>query len=89
MIFAAATFIAQVQDYAPLLQFGIAGVMLAWFMFRVEKRLEDHTGIIGDLAKSILIDVLSRDNVSNTLRHEAEQAKTRIDQRAQRQSPLR
>lgn len=70
-----------ITDYSIFMQYGAIGVVLMWFMFRVEKRLDDHTSVISDLARSILLDVLSRDSLSDALRHEATEVMNRVAQR--------
>ncbi len=73
--------LSQITEYPSLVQFGIAGVMLAWFMFRLEKKMDAHTQVIGDLAQSILLDVLSRDSLSDTTRRNAHELMERVTNR--------
>lgn len=73
--------LAQITDYSSLVQLGVAGVMLAWFMFRVERKMEDHTQVVNDLARSILLDVLSRDSLTDPLRREATDLMERVSRR--------
>lgn len=77
--------LAQITDYSSLLQLGVAGVMLAWFMFRLEKKMDAHTQVISDLAQSILLDVLSRDSLSDSTRRNAHDLMERVRNHTNRQ----
>ena len=67
-----ALFIAQ-MNHSPetLSAYGLAGVVLGWFMFRAEKLsrnqqnvLEANSRQIQSLSRAILIDMLTRNNLS-------------------------
>lgn len=62
-------------------QYGIPGVVLAWFMFRVEKKLDNHTSVINDLALSITLDVVSRENISPSVKSRGDELLERLTQR--------
>jgi hypothetical protein len=53
-------------------QYGLLGIMLWWFAFRFEKRLDKHSEVVNNLSRSILLDVLSRDTLSERVREEAQ-----------------
>jgi hypothetical protein len=64
-------FTAMTIDPGIFAQYGVIGLMLWWFAFRLEKRLDRHSEIVNALSRSILLDVLSRDNLSERVRLEA------------------
>lgn len=68
-------------DLAVFTQFGLVGVVLAWFMFRMEKILDSHTKTINDLTKTLLLEVLSREQLSDHLRAEANEVLQRVTAR--------
>lgn len=63
-------------------QYGILGIVLGWFMFRVEKRLDRQTEVFNDLAKSIIIETLSRENITEEVRRQAQAVLDRTNARA-------
>lgn len=66
---------------APLMQLGVAGAMLWWFMARVEKKLDTHTSVINDLAQAITLDVLTRDTASDAAKQRADVLLERVTSR--------
>ena len=68
-------------DPAIFAQLGVAGVMLYWFMVRFERKLDANTAVLVELSQAILLDVASRENISDRVRVEAhkllEQSKQR------------
>lgn len=69
--------LAQV-DTSTVAQYGLPGIVLAWFMLRAEKRLGSIEDIVRDLTKSILLDVVSRPDASHSVREEAEKLMDKI-----------
>lgn len=57
---------SDVTAAAELAKLGILGIMLGWFMFRIEKKFS----AIDDLSRTILLDILSRP-VEERVRDEA------------------
>lgn len=53
--------LGQVVDPFGLFQYGVIGAVLAWFMFRLEKKLDRHTATVNDLVSVISLEILSRD----------------------------
>lgn len=56
--------------FANYSQYGLLGIMLYWFAVRFERRLEKHSDVISALSRSILLDVLSRPNLSPRVKEE-------------------
>lgn len=54
-----------------LLQLGVAGVMLSWFMWRIEARLDRGERSIDRLTRSLLLDLVSRSDTTETLKLQA------------------
>lgn len=54
-----------------LLQLGVAGVMLTWFMWRIEARLDRGERSIDRLTRSLLLDLVSRSDTTETLKLQA------------------
>lgn len=74
--------IAQIpSEFSPVMQLGIAGSMLLWFMFRVEPRMKSMEDVIADLSKAILLDVATRDGASHRVKLEAEELLRRTEAR--------
>lgn len=75
--------LAQINlDPSILIQYGVLGIVLLWFMFRLEKKLDRHTSVINDLVESIALDVISRDHVSEHVKGRAEGILSRSAERA-------
>jgi hypothetical protein len=53
-LFAAATATSDI-NLGALAQFGVLGVVLAWFMFRLEKILQQHTKVIERQTRTLAI----------------------------------
>lgn len=51
------------QWIAPLLNLGTGGVVLAWMMFRFERRVEGVERALNAHARAMLIEVLTRRDV--------------------------
>ncbi len=77
------TILGQTLDSASFVQFGLAGVVLFWFMFRMEKKLDAHTSVINDLVKAISLDVLSRVHINEHVRISAQEVLKRSESRAE------
>jgi hypothetical protein len=67
-------------DPTVFVQYGVLGIMLAWFAIRLEKRLDNHTSVINDLVIAHALDVLSR-SPSEGLRGEADKLLQRATHR--------
>lgn len=68
-----AAFFSQLpMDPTTFAQYGLLGLVLAWFMLRLEKKIERHTAVINDLVEAITIEVLSRKDLHEGARTRAE-----------------
>ena len=68
-------------DPNVFVQYGILGVVLAWFMFRVEKKMDAHTLVINDLVISNALAVLSRNDVPQPISDQASELLNRATAR--------
>lgn len=55
----------------PLIQAGIPGVVLAWFMLRSEARFRGMEKAVNRMSRSVLLLVVSMDSSNQAVRHEA------------------
>lgn len=62
-----------------LIQAGVAGVVLAWFMFRTEARLKGIENAVDRMARANLLLVLSLRDVNNAAKNEASAVIKEID----------
>lgn len=69
-------------DPAIFVQYGILGVVLAWFMFRMERKIENHTAVINDLVRTISMDILARENIPDSIKSSATDVLQRANTRA-------
>lgn len=70
---------AQLADSSsPMLQLGIAGAMLAWFMFRLEPRMNGMEDAVRELSRSILLDLVSRPGANPIVKTEANEMLERL-----------
>lgn len=69
-------------DSGVFVQYGIIGLILYWFMFRLEKKLDKHSSVLNDFTEIIAIDVLSRENLNGVVRTRAEKVLERTQARA-------
>jgi len=67
------TVFAQAVDPSVFAAYGLPGAIILWFALRAEKRLDNIAEVVRDLAKSILLDVVSRPAISEAVRDEAKQ----------------
>lgn len=74
-------------EYSAFAQYGITGIVLLWFMFRMEKKLDAHTSVINDLVKAISLDVLARPGAHENIKTSAREILTRADRRQVRAHP--
>jgi hypothetical protein len=58
-------------DPAIVVQYGILGVVLAWFMFRMERKIDLHTAVINDLVRTISMELISRPSVPPVIKDQA------------------
>lgn len=66
--------LAQVEGWAmPLVQLGVSGVVLLWFMFRCEGRMNDLKDAMEMLTKAHLLSVIANQESSKAVRDQAEQ----------------
>lgn len=56
---------------SALLVYGPLGIMVGWFMFRMEKRLERIESALNGLTRGILIEVITRRDVPPAIEREA------------------
>lgn len=73
--------LAQTVTPGTLAQYGLPGLMIAWFALRAEKRLEAIETVIGTLAKTVLLDVVSRDATPEKVRKSAAEILEEIERR--------
>lgn len=59
-------------DLAPLLNLGAVGVVLAWLMFRVERRMDRMAASLDRVSRALLMEILSRPGVSLSVTKEAQ-----------------
>lgn len=86
--FIVASMFAQIAiDPDKAAPYGIAGIVLLWFMFRLERIIGKHTSTINDLVATIALDILSRDNLHPVARAQTSQILARATSRAQPASP--
>ncbi len=62
---------ASTEFMAPLLQAGIPGVVLAWFMIRSEARFRGMEKAVNRMSRSVLLLVVSMDSSNHAVRAEA------------------
>lgn len=74
-------------DIAPFVQFGVLGIVLYWFMFRLEKRMDRHSATIDDLTRSITLEILCRSNITTEIRGKADEILDRVNQRTTKYAP--
>lgn len=51
-------------DPAALLNLGVAGVVLWWFMSRLETRLKDQAGAMDRMSRAILVSVVTLERLA-------------------------
>lgn len=70
--------VVAIQTLDPLMgslvNFGALGIMVLWFMFRTEKKLERIEKALQTLSRAELISVLGRPGVEPSVKHEARKA---------------
>ncbi len=77
--------LAQVESWAmPLVQLGVSGVVLLWFMFRCEARMNDLRDSMDTLAKAHLVSIIANQEASKAVRDQAEQLMRDLEERGQR-----
>lgn len=80
-------FIAQVENWmSPLANFGAVGIVLLWFMFRSESRMNDIKDAMENLAKSQLLSVVANQEASVVVREQAEKMLKDMEERHRRRS---
>lgn len=60
-------------EFGPLIQTGAIGVVLAWFLFRIEPRIRALERAVDRFSRVMLLDILSRPSVSLSVTREAQQ----------------
>lgn len=70
---------AQPDWIAPIIQFGVGGGVLLWFMFKSEPRLRAIEASIDRMARSILLLVVSHSGSNDALRTQATEIIKEID----------
>lgn len=61
------------MDTGALVQLGVAGVMLGWFMYRVEHRMDRGERAIDRLSRSLLLDLVARADTTEAVKAQARQ----------------
>jgi len=63
--------LAQLEDYKPLLNYGLAGVFMAWLMWRVdgrlmsiEKAINHNSHKMTGITRAMLIELVGRETTS-------------------------
>ena len=59
-------------DVSNLVNIGAVGVVLAWFMLRAEKKLDELIRAVNRLAMSHAIDVATRNDAPTVIKRQAE-----------------
>lgn len=73
-------YLAQIAtDIGPFAQWGAMGLVLWWFMQRVERILTAVSGKIDTLARAMLIDIISRDSVGIHTKQNAREALAKLE----------
>lgn len=72
---------AETNPYSLLVAYGPMGIMLAWFMLRSERAMNNLAHRIDGMTRAMLVDTLSRDNVGHNTRKHAEQQLAKIEAR--------
>ncbi len=71
--------IAQIQDMSPLLQFGIAGIMLGWFMFIVTPALRSIERSQDWTTKAVLMLTLGLEEAGMETKRQAKELLAQIE----------
>lgn len=78
---------AQVQEYEPFMRYGLLGIMIAWVLVKLDRRLESlensmkaNTHKVTGLSRTLLIELLSRENVSIQAKAAAREELARVSQ---------
>ena len=62
--------LAEGVDVELMTRYGLLGIVLGWFMLRADKRLAGIEHKMGGLNRTMLIEILSRENVSKQAKAE-------------------
>ncbi len=73
--------LAQTVDPTTFAQYGIPGLVISWFALRAERKLDAIAGEIGILARTVLLDVVSRDASPEKVRKAANEILDEIERR--------
>lgn len=68
--------------WEPLIQFGIAGVVLGWFMFMTEPRLRAMEASIDRMARSVLMLVIALPHATEATKSQAHGIIAELDEAA-------
>lgn len=77
-------FIAQIVEANPFAAYGLAGLVIAWFMWFVDKLRNEIRGLahrIDGLTRALLMDLVSRDSTGPHAKAMASEELRRIDAR--------
>ena len=66
-------------EFAPLINLGAVGVVLGWFMFRMEPRLEQIEAAIDRLARAQMLLVVAQPDTSPNIRAQAQAILKELD----------
>lgn len=69
-------------DPTVFAQYGLLGIILAWFMWRLERKLDSIATVINDFTVASLLETLSRETLSDHLRSQATEILKRVSQKA-------
>lgn len=72
------------QLIAPLLQTGVAGAILAWFMFRLEPRIRSLEESIDRQVRAMMLDLMAHNQLRSETVRQLQQIVEEIDRKTAR-----
>jgi hypothetical protein len=69
-------------DLSSFAEYGLFGIILAWFMFRFEKKMDQHSAVINDFVETMTIDILTRPGITESAKTRAERLLERAEVRS-------
>lgn len=73
-------------DLTPLANVGAVGAILAWFLLQTNPRLERIERALDALSKAILLDIVSRENVSPPVKEQAQSMLNEVTEKYRQKS---
>lgn len=74
--------------WAPLINTGAIGVVLGWFMLRMEPRMRAIEAAIDTISLALMIAVLAMKNLDRSISEQAQAIKDRLDAKAAKDKPV-